>query len=83
MQFVLGLGQRIVNPNRLPPIVDKARIFQVSHMTGNIGLRKVQHFHELANAELPLQEEMENPEARLIRKSLEEPCYFFHGFPPF
>jgi hypothetical protein len=82
MHFALRLDQRIVNPDRLPPIIDKACVFQVGHVARNIGLGKLEHFHELADTEFSFQEEMESPETRLIGKSLEEPCYFFHGVPP-
>jgi hypothetical protein len=53
----------------------------VGHVARDIRLGKLEHFHKLANAEFSFQKETENPEARLIGESLEEPCYFFHVHP--
>ena len=82
LRSLAGLGERVVNPRSVATAGYEARVFQRSQMAGDLGLTQAQNIHNLADTNLTLPEEIEDPEPRNIGQGFEDGCGFRHRYNP-
>ena len=66
--FVPGLTQHVVHPYPDTLARNEPRVFEVREMTGYFRLRFVEDVHDVADAELAMSEEHDDPQPDLLRK---------------
>jgi len=65
----------IVHPLSLPPHRDDTGAAQVSQVTRDLRLRAAQDFNKIANTNLLVSNEVQDPEPGVIPESLKEPFH--------
>jgi len=76
---VSALRQSVEHPDALPTILHPAGVAQIGQVSGDGGLGQAQYCHEVADAQLPVQKQRKDAEARFVGESFECLCGSFHG----
>ena len=66
----------VVHPLAVAPGRNDAGMAQIREMPGNLRLRPAQNLHEVADANLLLSHQVEQPETRVVSERLKEPLAY-------
>jgi hypothetical protein len=72
--LVSGFNNAIVNPFAVPASRNHAGTSQVSEMTRDLWLVYFQHFHEETDANFVVSDQIDQPQAGMIRERFKEKC---------
>jgi hypothetical protein len=83
--LIAGLNHAVMHPFAFSSRVDNSRPSEICEMSGNFWLRRLQDFHEIADAYFVVPEQVQQPQSRSIRKGteqqfhIERPGWLFHS----
>ena len=70
--FILGHEKPVMHPLALAPGAGDSRLTQIGQMPGDFWLAHLQDFDEVANANLPIRNQVQQPQARGVRQCPKE-----------